>query len=341
MTNHDYVPAGDAYAKYYGAIDPRRKFAFDMPAGQAYSCADHFDRAFVDRNEFYQDLLIPWNLRYVIGGTVYREENLNVMFAFNHLVGQPAFSPKQIAAANRMLPHIERALRFITKSEKLRAAMLAGSVGLEALGQAVVVLDRRNLITFSNALADALIKKNVVFQTANQRLETTTRGNSQLSASIERVRTMRQPESLTVRIAGLSAEPEKSFFVTIIPISPEPLIQIVSPHSGAHANWATSSASVHNTFSAADLMIIVSSAGTERTPSSKQLIQWFNFSPAEAKLTQALVTGLSLEEYATESHVSVVTVRNQLRSVLQKSGYRRQQDLVRALAKLPSSDPSS
>lgn len=49
------------------------------------------------------------------------------------------------------------------------AGPLAGGVGLEALGQAVIVLDRRNFITFSNTLADDIIEKNVVFQTANQR----------------------------------------------------------------------------------------------------------------------------------------------------------------------------
>jgi DNA-binding CsgD family transcriptional regulator len=90
------------------------------------------------------------------------------------------------------------------------------------------------------------------------------------------------------------------------------------------------------TLASADIMIVVTEAERCAAASEHQLSQLFGLTAAEARLAHGLARGLSLEEHAIASGVTVTTARNQLRAVLGKTGYRRQQDLVRALAALPA-----
>ncbi|MGZ5183829.1 MAG: helix-turn-helix transcriptional regulator, partial [Caldimonas sp.] len=67
----------------------------------------------------------------------------------------------------------------------------------------------------------------------------------------------------------------------------------------------------------------------------------FDFTNAEANLASALVSGVTVEQYAQSRGVTIGTVRTQLNQVLSKSGAHRQADLVRrvlcsAAAALPA-----
>ena len=63
---------------------------------------------------------------------------------------------------------------------------------------------------------------------------------------------------------------------------------------------------------------------------------WYRMTPAEARLTQALVNGLSLQEYAAQAELSFHTVRSQLKAVVGKVGVGRQADLVRVVLTGPA-----
>lgn len=71
----------------------------------------------------------------------------------------------------------------------------------------------------------------------------------------------------------------------------------------------------------------------ERTirPSEQQLTILFGLSAAEARVAAGIVEGLPVPALAERLHVSVHTVRTQLKSVFAKTGAQRQSDLVRML----------
>ena len=68
------------------------------------------------------------------------------------------------------------------------------------------------------------------------------------------------------------------------------------------------------------------------SPPESELIELFGFSPAEARLAAALMTGKTLTEIARGFGLQVPTLRTELRSILKKVGARRQSDLIRNLA---------
>ncbi|NIF51064.1 hypothetical protein [Burkholderia sp. Ax-1724] len=312
MTRAEYMHAGEAYAEYYGKIDPRRAVVLNQPVGCVFRCADYFDNRYVDRSEFYQDLLIPNGMRYILGGCVYREDALDIYLVFNHAVGQPSFSAQQVEAVGRLMPHLQKTLKLMLRSESLRAGIVAGEMALESMDQAIVVLNPANEVVFCNRSAEALFKARRVLRVSGRRVESASFWNDTLSGAMGRVRESGKPESVPV---GVGAQTR---YLTVLAL-PRAL--------GAGRGL---------TLASADLMIVVTEAERSAAASERQLSQLFGLTAAEARLAHGLAKGLSLDEYANACGVTITTARNQLRAVLGKAGYRRQQDLVRALAGLPA-----
>jgi DNA-binding CsgD family transcriptional regulator len=65
--------------------------------------------------------------------------------------------------------------------------------------------------------------------------------------------------------------------------------------------------------------------------SESDLAEFFGLSPAETRITWALLTGQTLAQIASSSGVRITTARTQLRSILRKVGAKRQSDLIRIL----------
>jgi DNA-binding CsgD family transcriptional regulator len=72
---------------------------------------------------------------------------------------------------------------------------------------------------------------------------------------------------------------------------------------------------------------------------SHWLSQHFGLTPTESKIANWLTTGASIEEYAEQRGVSIETARSQLKSILSKTGMRRQAQLVASLMHLPIQQP--
>jgi DNA-binding CsgD family transcriptional regulator len=85
-------------------------------------------------------------------------------------------------------------------------------------------------------------------------------------------------------------------------------------------------------FSGATFLLIVTPLASPRAPSSEVLNGLFDLSPAEARTAQGLVEGKSIDEVAIANGLSRETIRTQLKSVLSKTGMRRQSELVGLLA---------
>ncbi|WP_375269400.1 hypothetical protein, partial [Phenylobacterium sp.] len=69
-----------------------------------------------------------------------------------------------------------------------------------------------------------------------------------------------------------------------------------------------------------------------RAPAADLLRSLFDLTPAEARIAQGVARGQGLEDLAEAGGVSLNTVRNQLRRVLEKTGCARQAELAALLA---------
>jgi DNA-binding CsgD family transcriptional regulator len=72
------------------------------------------------------------------------------------------------------------------------------------------------------------------------------------------------------------------------------------------------------------------------TVTADLLQRLFGFTSAEGELAVALCAGSSPEEIASERDRSISTIRNQIRSLYEKTGARRQSDLIGLLLASPA-----
>jgi DNA-binding NarL/FixJ family response regulator len=91
----------------------------------------------------------------------------------------------------------------------------------------------------------------------------------------------------------------------------------------------------HRIRSGADLLVLITDP--DRTPCfpDNVLRALYTFTPAETEVANGLLMGYSLQEIASLRHVTLGTVRIQVKSLLSKTGTGRQSELVRVLMTLP------
>jgi DNA-binding CsgD family transcriptional regulator len=90
----------------------------------------------------------------------------------------------------------------------------------------------------------------------------------------------------------------------------------------------------HDLFTRAAAILVLTKASETPTQATSLLQALFDLSPTEATIAARIAAGQTAEQIASADAKSPDTVRNQLKSVLQKTGCRRQVDLARLLAQL-------
>ena len=81
----------------------------------------------------------------------------------------------------------------------------------------------------------------------------------------------------------------------------------------------------------AAVLVTVSDPEDTLQPPAEYLTRLFDLTPAEARLAAALAARLSVEDYAEQAKITIGTARWTLKRVLEKTGCRRQSELVHLL----------
>ena len=87
-------------------------------------------------------------------------------------------------------------------------------------------------------------------------------------------------------------------------------------------------------FSRTAAIAVLTRAGKGTGPNDSLLQALFDLTPSEAAVTKKLSQGMSANQIAATSGKSIETIRNQIKRVLNKSGYSRQADLLAIISAL-------
>jgi DNA-binding CsgD family transcriptional regulator len=78
-------------------------------------------------------------------------------------------------------------------------------------------------------------------------------------------------------------------------------------------------------------LVVTSARGIVEDRSYGRLLTAFGVTRAESRLADAVLSGLSLDQFAELQGLSSHTVRNQMRALLRKTETRTQQDFIRKI----------
>lgn len=282
------------------------------PPGQILSAEEMFDAGALRRTEFYADWVLPQEdiaagagsvlLRddtraYLIGGNIRARDAERLERPWRQLLGEVVPLIRQALEINRALAGAQ------LESHLLRIDVETGAAG-------VLILNARGRVVSLNPRAGALLEAGVLARlTPGGGLAFHDPVAADRLAAIEA-----RASRLVPQIFGLRDAQGNAWQCHVAALSTEEDL----------------AANLGNSFFTAPPLIALALTRSLHLPSPEDRVaSQLSLTPAEAAVALMLADGADPRRIAEDRGTQLVTVRNQIKSAMQKAGYQRQIDLVR------------
>lgn len=300
-----------AYVRTFHRVDPRVPLALPKPAGEWLYDQDLFPDEVAQTNTYYRDLLIPTGGRYTAGAKLCQHEGEITYIAFLSYADPAGFSAPQREFIGQIGYHLQEAAVIYKRARRLSTMAAAGEGLVRRMGHPTFVLsagarieivnDRgRDFLTQGHGLASAAGVLTASHPVVQCKLSSTLAAMFRCSGGHGR---------RVLRIG--SAAGNTRFVLSLTPFAPaETMFAFgVEPR----------------------VLAIVHAVDEKGSPDPMLWEAAFDLTLAEAQVAMHLTRGQSVKQIAARRGVSVPTVRTQVRALMDKTGSRRQVDLVARL----------
>ncbi|MFY3386877.1 helix-turn-helix transcriptional regulator [Paracidovorax sp. MALMAid1276] len=269
------------------------------------------------RTEWHCDWLRPLDLFYTLAAVVEKRTHRSFNVTAVRSKRSGPYTAEEEQRLQLLVPHLQTAFALHRRLHKAEALAHASVAVLESLPMGVVLLGEAGCLLHANARAHSLAQSSGLVSISdsdglraknaadNQRLQ------GAMRAVVSNPASAPMHAGTGMRLRGMTGN-ELHVVVTPLPHWSEPF--------GAHACGA----------------VFISDPATPLQSLEGVLRSLYGLTPAEARLAQALVNGLSLQDHAEQQSVSIHTVRSQFRTIANKVGVGRQTDLVRTVLTGPA-----
>jgi len=312
----------ESFKTHYYKINPWQKVVSNSPPTPQVAWGhDAVPIRELQKTEFYAGWIAPQE-DVATGFTtmLVKEKDRFVNLSANVSVKNIKEAQRAAQALAVIGPHLRRA--FELHRQLMGAQILQDSYqsALNMLPSAVFVVDATGKIQFSNLKGERLLQQeNIVKTDTTGRLSfPDARDHRAVSESIRRTAALKADHEGPVIPLHVAVKGRYLAFVTVLSTQP-------------HAPVRRSS-----TFLLPGLPIAVFVIDSQEMPRTtiETVKRALNVTPAEARLALALLHDKSLKDYADRNAISIHTARTQMRSLLEKSGTRKQATLVRRLTNI-------
>jgi DNA-binding CsgD family transcriptional regulator len=299
---------------YYLRIDPRRVLLSRQAVGSTLLCHEHFDDAFVSRNEFFQDYSLPLGRRYLIATSLLQVGSTVSILAILRGERQDPFGCAEQVLLERLRPHLRRAARMHRQFETLSNNLAAAQEPLNCVPTSMITTDEAAVVVEANAAAAAMLGSGNALRIVSGRLVAPTR------AQTERL------HHLIVDVTGAGDTGHSGGNLIV-----------GHPDGGRHgvmvAPMARRTCALGRP--ARPLALVTIGRLEPNTGAERHLSHLFGLTQAEARLAAEVASGKRLSVVAHERGVRMPTLRTQMRTIFAKTGTGRQAELVHLIAGIP------
>jgi DNA-binding CsgD family transcriptional regulator len=310
-----------AYSQRYAAVDPLRAPILKSATCGVFSDEDLLPNEGLTRTEMYHALFAPVGTRFtahlVLTVTVRRLEAITI----TRTRDQGPMPEDCNRLLRLLLPHVRKALD-IRHVLGVAQHQLAGAEALaDASATPTFLVARTGRVSHHNAAARTLLDQSDALTLRDSVLTATQAGSKEL------LRKLFHDAALPASTQWAASSQEKLAHALSLerPSGRQPLQLLASPLSGKNRQH-----------SQADLVLLVTDPEQPVNYPDGVLRALYGLTPAQTEIANGLLTGYTLDEIACLRKVSVGTVRQQLKSIMNKTGVGRQSDLVKLLMTLPS-----
>ncbi|GAA5786232.1 helix-turn-helix transcriptional regulator [Chitiniphilus shinanonensis] len=298
------------YADDYGREDRLAHVMMTSPSGRFYASNRDIPDidSFLKHSRFAREYLAPQGIAHAAAATIHVEGSWHTQLFIQRRHDPGGFSDAELAELDRLLPHLQRAVLIHQRLLESRFDALAMHGALDAFATPVLMLNQLGKVMVANQAAQAVLARgapgisleagNLLIEApdSERQLSTYLRLGESVHADTASPRTLR-----IQRGAGLSP---LTLVVTTVRLT---------QHDGDGIDAS---------------LVFLFDPDLRAAPDPAMLAMLFGLSEAEAALTVGLCKGESLETLAETRNVTLNTLRTQLKSVFNKTGTRRQAELV-------------
>jgi DNA-binding CsgD family transcriptional regulator len=303
------------YKTYWAFHNPAWMRSMAVPAGETFSLDSLVGREAFTRTPIFNEWWRPagWGLA-LIGANLLVEDRLTALVCLDNGPNGDVIGEQQVHAFEFAVQHIHRAVRIQRKFCKLELEREAAADQYDAHPHGILLVDAGARVVFANSSARVLLAAGTGLVLRSGRLETEDGGVLPgLIAACEA-----RPRFGTLRSRGGDLEIARGagrapLQVTVAPVCAEGRVAEV-PWLGLRAPVA---------------IVTITDPDLERRRLEQQLRDAFGLTPAESSLAAEIAKGDGRKAAAQRRGVALSTARAQLSSIFEKTGTRRQAELVR------------
>lgn len=269
----------------------------------------------IHRSALYEQWLRPARAEFGLGLNLSPPGGLGAFMLFRDARSGP-FSAEDAAAIRRLQPHLLGAVRVMRRLGSADLGFRLGSEVLERLSVPVFLCGEDGGVRFANGAAAALVA------TGRLRID----GGRLAAPSLDEAQVLGRliHEAATARRSRFAL----SGGTLALPRFGECALELViAPLSDARGDGLPSG----------ELALVIASCVASESAAIAWLRERFALTPAELRVALLTCEGIGLVEVARRLGVSINTARTHLQRVFDKTGTRRQADLVRLIARHPAS----
>jgi DNA-binding CsgD family transcriptional regulator len=255
------------------------------------------------RSDFYNQWCVPQGFNHALGFTLATAIGWRGALVVNR---RHTIENDQAALLQQLAPRLARTLETSQLVAQVRGAHRAGLDALAQSGKAAVLLNRHGDIIEANAPAHAMMETGELWVRERRIRSVTPDGERALARAIAACSGGADGGSRTIALAGGNGA----------------LRLLVAPFPGSVALPALQRPAA---------IVMIDNPGRTVRERLEALRRDHGLTPAEAELALAIVEAGSRKAAAARRNVSDATARAQLSSIFDKTGVRRQTELVRLL----------
>ena len=304
------------YKEKFAPSDPFRAPVLRMGRPGVVRDEDLLPNEGLLKTDMYRHLLAPQGYRYatlvLLTVNVRRLEALSIWRSME----QGPMEEDSIRLLNLLLPHIQKALEIRNVIAVAHQRLASAEAMVDASATATFLLTREGRVLHRNAAAELLLRETVALALHDGTLIATE------ARFKEPLRKLFQDAAVPVS-SQWKAEPVHALALHRSS-GKKPLQLLASPLPPSHRDR-----------SKADLVLLVTDPEKPLSFPDDVLRALYGLTPAQTEVANGLLTGYTLDEIATLRRVSLGTVRQQVKSILNRTGTSRQSDLIKLLMTLP------
>jgi len=293
-----------SYQQYYHPLNLFGRSVTAQPVGLVTTDAMLMPRERLHASEFFNDWAAPQNYRSVMGTTLVRSETGRIEL---QLPSSRDFDTPEIELVTRLVPHITRAAQLTQLLAAARLQQQGFLKALDVIDQGLIVLDARLCLLHANATAERHLRSEDGLSATHRGMVAKHPGeNRQLQAILGTCTRPGLDGGGTLRISRTAGAP---LTLTVTPLPRDSAFAL--PHG----------------------RILVTIADPEKRSHTLalQVQQRYGLTGAELALLLEIAKGEGRKTAASRRGITVATARTQLSSIFDKTGVRRQAELVRLL----------